>query len=481
MVSEALAALLRDMAPSPARPAAVVAALRGFYGETAPQPRWVGASDWNATGRRLVSRLADVAGDGLDPDDYRLPGRLLLAGEPAVAARAFALAELQLTEALLRFAREVQAGRVAPSRVSPLITLAPEVPEPAGVLSLLAAADDPVQALEGFHPPHAGYHWLRQRLRQMLAENAVPLAVRIPGGPTLRLGMQDSRVPLLRLRLGLDPAGEDAAVYDRSVAVRVAAFQKASGLAADGTLNAPTLAALSGERVPAQVAEIVANMERWRWLPRDLGQRHVFVNVPDMEVTLVEAGAVTFRSRAIVGKDETQTPIFSDVMDHVVLNPSWTIPPGILKRNPKYLDPEYAARHGYQISERNGRITVRQPPGSDNALGMIKFMFPNDHAVYLHDTPGRHLFAAGNRMLSNGCVRVENPFRLAERLFGSGSPWTERRFRSLVGQGERTLRLPQPLPVHLAYFTLTADEHGDLRSSPDIYGHSRRLRGLLQR
>ncbi len=165
-------------------------------------------------------------------------------------------------------------------------------------------------------------------------------------------------------------------------------------------------------------------------------------------------------------------------MDHIVVNPSWHIPPGILKREPKYLDPDYAARNGYQIITRGNQVSVRMPPGSSNALGYVKFMFPNSHAVYLHDTPNRRLFGATNRTLSNGCVRVENPFQLAAMLFASEG-WTEERFRRLIGGGERRMNLPKKMPIHLVYFTLSPDAEGRLQRHPDLYGHAARLRQLL--
>jgi L,D-transpeptidase YcbB len=184
------------------------------------------------------------------------------------------------------------------------------------------------------------------------------------------------------------------------------------------------------------------------------------------------------QARVIVGKTETQTPFFSDEMDHIVVNPSWYIPPGILKREPKYSDPAYAEARGYEIRTRGNITTVRVPPGSSNALGYVKFMFPNEHAVYLHDTPNRGLFSARNRALSNGCVRVENPMRLAALLFESEG-LSEERFRRLQGGGERRMNLARKIPVHLVYFTLTVQADGTLQRHPDIYGHTARMRQLL--
>jgi murein L,D-transpeptidase YcbB/YkuD len=223
--------------------------------------------------------------------------------------------------------------------------------------------------------------------------------------------------------------------------------------------------------------DIVANMERWRWLPSDMGRRHVFVNIPEFRLRLMKEGRAIHEARVIVGKSETPTPLFSDEMDHAVVNPSWYMPPSIFK-NEFHSDPAYAAARGYEVAyNRNGGISVRQPPGERNALGFVKFMFPNKHAVYLHDTPNRRLFAADKRAMSHGCVRLDQPFRFGE--FVLGSEWTEARLKGLIGKGERTVRLPEKVPVHLAYFTVLVDDKGDVRHFADLYGINGKVRGAL--
>jgi murein L,D-transpeptidase YcbB/YkuD len=191
---------------------------------------------------------------------------------------------------------------------------------------------------------------------------------------------------------------------------------------------------------------------------------------------------VAHETRVIVGNEKSQTPIFSEAMKYLVVNPSWTIPPSIMKKEilPALAnDPSYAARKGYKVIRRNGRITVQQPPGERNALGYVKFMFPNDHAVYLHDTPNRNLFSASKRALSHGCVRVDKPFELADEIFRQDGKWDGKKLRGLVGKGERYVHLSSPLPVHLAYFTLSADESGAIRTFEDIYGLDRKVRAAL--
>jgi murein L,D-transpeptidase YcbB/YkuD len=221
-------------------------------------------------------------------------------------------------------------------------------------------------------------------------------------------------------------------------------------------------------------------MERWRWLPAELADRHLAVNIPEYRLRLLDGARVVHETRVITGRPETPSPVFSGLMEYAVVNPSWYVPPSILKKEflPKLAeDPGYAARQGYEVIRRGNAISVRQPPGERNALGFIKFMFPNGHAVYLHDTPNRRLFAGARRALSHGCIRVENPFLLAD--FVLGQEWSEQRLKKLIGRGERTIWLPKKLPVHLTYFTLAVDEAGDLKSFEDMYGHDRRVRQAL--
>ncbi len=232
---------------------------------------------------------------------------------------------------------------------------------------------------------------------------------------------------------------------------------------------------------PRLEADIVANMERWRWLPAELGERHVMVDIPQFRVRVVDGGRQVHAARAIVGKPDSPTPIFSDTMQYAVVNPSWTIPPSIMRKEilPGLArDPYYAARRGYQVVRTATGISVRQPPGERNALGAVKFMFPNQHAVYLHDTPNRRLFGAEKRAFSAGCVRVDQPFRLGEILLEADG-WSEERLRGLVGRGERTVRLSKHVPVHLVYFTVVADGRGGVSTAPDLYGIDAKVRGAL--
>ncbi|PWB83707.1 MAG: L,D-transpeptidase, partial [Methylocystaceae bacterium] len=228
--------------------------------------------------------------------------------------------------------------------------------------------------------------------------------------------------------------------------------------------------------------EIVANMERWRWMPRELSATRIEVNIPDFELTLVRDGQPAYRSRVIVGKATTPTPIFSNAMRFITVNPYWNVPPSILKNEMLGRhggDLSYLAQRGFDVSYSNGRPFVRQRPGERNALGRIKFIFPNQYSVYMHDTPTRNLFAQSKRAFSHGCMRVDQPFRLAEAVLGPESGWTEEHVRALIGRSERTIDLAEPLPVHIEYFTAFVDENGALQLRDDIYGHSAKVRTAL--
>ncbi|MDB5571372.1 MAG: ErfK/YbiS/YcfS/YnhG family protein, partial [Hyphomicrobiales bacterium] len=451
-------------------------AVAAAYAQRDFEPIWLSGGDWSPAGRAVLARLSLAREDGLDLSQYPLPG--LTDDAPGLAA-----ADLALSQAVVGYARQASGGRIEPRALSALITSKPEVADPASVLATVASASDAGEALSAFNPPHPGYKALRQKLEEIRREKPAMARQNITPGPVLKVGMKDPRVPLIRATFGMDASADgsvDQLTYDTRVASAVADFQRANGLPANGTLTARTISALSGGH-PAQLeAEILANMERWRWLPRDLGETRIEVNIPDYEAKLSRGDKVVHRTRVIVGKPDTPTPIFSDAMEYIVVNPYWNVPTSIIKKEmlPAYQrDPSYFSRRGYEVIERKGQIIVRQPPGERNALGLIKFIFPNEHSVYLHDTPSRGLFSSARRAFSHGCVRVFQPFALAEALLPP--EYTEQRLRKMVGGGEKTVRLPQHIPIHLQYFTAYVDADGKLQVRDDIYGYSRRVRAAL--
>jgi L,D-transpeptidase YcbB len=310
-----------------------------------------------------------------------------------------------------------------------LITAAASIVEPGAALAEIAAASDPAARLAEFNPPQSGYRALRAELKK-LTDSAFARPVR---------------------RRGAETASNDARLA-------FGAFDR-------------------------RRAAILANMEMWRWAPRDMGERRIEINVPDFSVAVLEGDTVVHRARVIVGKPGTPTPIFSDVMRYVLINPSWQVPDSIVRKEllPKLAsDPGYLVHHGYEVKTIGGRISVHQPPGEDNALGRIAFMFPNAHSVYMHDTPSRALFESDMRAFSHGCVRVEGPLRLAELVLGGAAAgWPAGRISAAIGGPERTVFLPQALPIHIEYFTEFVDEIGALRERPDVYGLTQKVASIL--
>jgi murein L,D-transpeptidase YcbB/YkuD len=437
------------------------------------RPFWIDGKGWSEAGKRLVAQLSRAREDGLRPTDYPLP--VFEASDKGRLAEA----DVRLSALAVFYARDARGGRIDPRRLSKMLTPTLYLPSATEVLSELAGATDAGAVLSSYNPPHEGYRRLKAKLVELREHLDDTPLVRIPAGPALKLGMRDERVPLVRARLGLGPSEEP--VFDRSTATALAEFQKRAGLQANGILSARTLAALGTPATARGEQDIIAQMERWRWLPPDLGANHIIVNVPEFQVRVFRDGKLVHQARAIVGKPDSATPIFSHKMDHVVVNPSWFVPPSILKK--EFLpglaaDPDYAAKRGYVVTRRGSNISVRQPPGERNALGWIKFMFPNDHAVYLHDTPNRRLFALDRRALSHGCVRVDNPFLLADQVLGP--EWTHERLKRLIGSGERTIKLPEPMPIHLVYNTHVIGADGRLTTFDDLYGFHRLVRQALE-
>jgi murein L,D-transpeptidase YcbB/YkuD len=437
------------------------------------RPFWIDGKGWSEAGKRLVAQLGRAGEDGLRPTDYPLP--VFEASDRGSLAEA----DVRLSALAVLYARDARGGRIDPRRLSKLITPTLYLPSATEVLSELAGATDAAAVLAAYNPPHEGYRRLKAKLAELRQHLDDTPLVRIPAGPPLKLGMRDERVPLVRARLGLGPLQEP--VFDRSTATALAEFQKQAGLPANGVLSARTLAALGTPARARGEQDVVAQMERWRWLPPDLGATHIIVNVPEFRVRVVRDGRPVHEARIIVGKPETGTPIFSHKMDHVIVNPSWYVPPSILRK--EFLpalaaDPDYAAKRGYVVTRRGNNISVRQPPGERNALGWIKFMFPNDHAVYLHDTPNRRLFATERRAYSHGCVRVDNPFQLADQVLGP--EWTQERLKRLIDKGERRINLPEPIAIHLVYNTHVVGADGRLTTFDDLYGFHRLVRQALE-
>ncbi|MFD2252353.1 murein L,D-transpeptidase YcbB/YkuD [Pseudochelatococcus lubricantis] len=465
-------------------------ALVGAYEARGFAPFWLRDGVWNEAARSVLKVLGDAGSHGLSPARYRV-------AEPVSSAfDALAEADIRLSVALVSYARDARGARLDRRKIGTLVMPAPDLPAADAVLAAVAdLAADAGAALESYQPRSPQYAALRARLAALKGlgpDTPRPPVARLSQGPTLKIGMRDERVPLIRARLGLSPVddAETASVYDEKLAEAVAAFQKEKGLPGNGAANRRTVIALAGGEPPPVGARVDTarlamalriNMERWRWFPHEFGDRYALVNVPEQNVKIVNGDRIVHTTAGIIGKLDSPTPIFSDTMQYIVVNPSWYVPPSIVKNEilPALArDPGYAARRGYEVIRQGGTVRVRQPPGESNALGTIKFMFPNDLAIYLHDTPNRSLFKQSNRALSHGCVRVDNPLLLAEKVLGNG--WTQTRLERLIGGKERSIRLETPLPIHLTYFTLRVEPDGKIVTLPDVYGYDQRMKTALE-
>jgi len=461
------------------------AAVESFYAARGYAPIWSDNGAASARGKEAAKYLGAVDADGLDPSDYPIPS--FATADPGALAEA----ELKFTATVLTFARHAQLGRVHYSRVSADIVYDQVAPEPAAVLGKLADATDVTknvaEALDSFNPPQPGYKALKAKLAEARGRTGGAGQVRIATGASLKVGMQDQRVPLLRERLGV--TGEpDNTTYDKPLADAVKKFQRQRDLPESGSLNNATVEALNGPRRDRDADIIIANMERWRWLPRDLGKAYVMVNIPDYSLKVVENGAMVWTTRIVTGKPgDKATPLLSETMKYITVNPTWNVPPSII--NNEYLpalaqDPTVLDRMGLKLEHnRDGTVHIFQPPGERNALGRIRFNFPNKFLVYQHDTPDKYLFALDKRAYSHGCMRVQNPDKYAEVLLNISNPkdgYTIDKIRKMYGGGERDIQLNHPIPVHLTYQTAFVDDAGRLVVREDIYGRDSRLLAALK-
>ncbi|TSJ60398.1 L,D-transpeptidase family protein [Starkeya sp. 3C] len=468
-------------------------ALAAFYGARGYQPVFTGGKGIAPLGQIALDQFAASAVEGLNPADYLVPALPASPSDTQLAEM-----ELRLAATTLLYARHVQSGRFDPKIISKDVDPNPTVPDPAAVLATVSTAPNARAAFESFAPQYDEYRLLKTQLARLMTEGQAVSHAAIPPGPSLRPGDNDPRVPLLRARLGIGGAPEDS-VYDPMLVDAVREFQRLSGQSADGIVGRGTLAALNAGASGDRLHDIVANMERWRWVPHDVAPVYVMVNIPEYMVRIVVNEQAVHETRVVVGKPENQTPIMSENMQYAVFNPSWNVPPGIIRNEmlPKLMaDPYALERQGIDVV-RNGRIidpgsvnwsrgaqgySFRQAPGERNALGRMKFMFPNKHAVYLHDTPSRSLFSRDRRAFSHGCVRVHEPLAFAEALFAVGSPgegWSQQRLSRLVGGNEKSLPLKQRFPVHLVYFTTYVDGTGQLVTREDIYGTNAATKAIL--
>lgn len=465
--------------------------LSDFYAQRGNEPVWDDSAKRQAL-LRVIERSPD---EGLSPSDFHVDAVRKLAERGALQGLTPAAhlgADIQLSDALLRYVHHTRFGKLDPMAVDPKWN--DRGPAPAGTLiaDMNGALDakDLAVFLTGRIDYPFWYVNLRRALTDLRALEPLEGLSPLPGGPNLAIGSRDPRVSLLRERLQLTgqtpapPAGEPG-LFDAGLAKVVEDFQRRVGLAPDGVVGPQTLAALNDPVDKDKIELVRINLERMRWLYDGLPQDYIFVDVADYIAQLVRDGEIAWSTRVIVGSEKDQTPMFRDTMNHVVFNPTWNVPVSIQKKMGN-VSASYTLvdrRTGRKVDGGNAgdykRYRVVQKPGPKNALGRVKFMFPNRHAVYLHDTPSRGLFGRSRRALSHGCVRVQDPVKLAELLLGA-SGWTTSEIEHVIDKSKtRYVNLSEELPVLLYYLTARADGRGGVDFRRDIYGRDPALRAAF--
>lgn len=483
-----------------------------FYGDRAFRPAWSADDRPLAAAETLIEAIHAAKREGLRPDDYHLNNIQELLARIYDHARTsrppapeiLADLDLLLTDAFLLYGSHLLTGHVNPETIQSEWLIKSREADLARILQAALDANQIETALENLGPQHAGYGALKKALLRYEKIMTMGGWRPVPDGPTIEQGDRGLRVRALRTRLivsgDLEASGEsDHDLFDEALERAVESFQRRHGLKADGVVGRATLKSLNVP-VSHRVYQIKLNLERWRWLPHDLGWRHILVNIADFELYIAENDQIVLTMRVVVGRKYRRTPVFSGKMRYMELNPYWHIPTKIAIKDilPKIQrDPNYLVRQNIRvfqswennapeihpesidwsrITAKNFSFKLRQEPGPKNALGRVIFKFPNKFSVYLHDTPARALFQRTRRSFSAGCIRIEKPIDLAIYLLRGDPLWTKETIIAAINSAETQIfRIPEPIAVHLLYWTAWVDSDGMVHFRDDIYGRDKRL------
>ena len=495
--------------------------LLNFYEKRDFNTLWTTDNGLTTQAYQLICAIEEAELDGLISEDYHL-FRLKTLSEDFKQAllqrQSFdpqkqADLDLMFTDAFLLFSSHLRSGRVIPNTVDSTWLIFNPVSDI--TLTLNSDASSRIESFfDGLRPANAAYYRLRNALKHYIGIQKKGGWSAVPPGPNLRIGDAHDRVEKIRKRLlvteDIHPPARNVnlAEFDETLMKGVQRFQKRHGIEADGIVGIATLAAMNVP-VSGRIRQIELNLERWRWIPHDLGFRYILVNIADYSLAVVENQATVLEMRVVVGKAYRRTPVFSEKMKYLVLNPFWNVPVKIavedklpiIRKDPLYLTqqqikvfenwsegaPEVnpVIIDWYRVNSNNFPYRLRQDPGPLNALGRIKFMFPNKFAVYLHDTPQRSLFKRASRNFSSGCIRIEKPVELAEYLLQNDPQWPSQKITETIESGVTTVvRFKDPIPVHLLYWTAWVTEAGTVHFGNDIYDRdpplSRALKAKLK-
>jgi L,D-transpeptidase YcbB len=485
-------------------------ALVEYYSVAENRLLWVDENGLNDRAISVMEEIGKADEYGLRPSDYALPK----ASTKGADTKWLADSEVKISFAVLGYARDARGGRIVPQRLTPNLDPVLALPNPLEVIESIAFRSDRAAYLRSFQPDQPQFEALRKALIAARGGNLDKDVVKIPDGPTLSVGIEHEQVALLRKRLDIPVEdGAKETTFDASVHSAVQRFQAAHGVLPDGLVGPGTRRILNGQRQqaanPAKARLILLNMERWRWLPHDLGDYYVTVNIPEFMLRVMDEGKPAFTTRVVVGRTNTQTPIFSNEMQTIVFGPYWNMPNSIKTEEIRpYIREEggwfggggwntaVLERHNLRVNIGGreidpsridwSRIDIRslniyQPPGPGNVLGNVKFLFPNKHDVYMHDTPQKHLFARPVRAESHGCMRVQNPDQLALTLLKRDQGWSAARVASSIQNGyDQQVPLRQTIPVYVSYFTLWVNNDGTISTFGDLYGHDARMAAALR-
>jgi len=476
------------------------AVLSEYYAARKYKPVWVDGDGLKPRAKTAIAEIKNAGDWGLKAGAFALPKL------EETNAKALANAEITLSLAILKYARHARGGRIInpAGTLSSYLDRTPQLLRPKDVLVMIAASDQPDAYLRGLHPQHPQFEKLRKAYLALREAGPPKKLVKLPKGSTLRPRKKHRHVVLLRKRLGLevpqvDGKPGDERFYDEALKEAVIAFKKEKGIKpANGIVNRSVRDALNDVRAITP-QQLLANMEQWRWMPDNLGSLYVWVNIPEFTLRIAKDGEIIHIERAITGLVDKQTPVFSEDIKMITFRPRWNVPNSIKVRE---LWPSlarggrYFQRQGLRLS-RNGRVIdpasvdwtqadirhfhVYQPPGSGNALGNVKFAFPNKHLVYMHDTPTKSLFDKPIRTFSHGCMRIRNPQRMAEILLAEDKGWDAAQIDDLIrnGPGNNEVEISRRIPVHVTYFTAWVDDAGETQTARDVYGHEKRIKLAL--
>jgi len=467
-----------------------------------------GAHAWDGgDAEQIVQSVRDIVQDGLSPADYHLAA-LERIRDSARARSVPALAadlDILLTDAVAGMMDHTRFGRVRPVTLDSTWNVDPRAGAPPleSTLARIVEAGSPRQAIEERKPTHFIYLGLKRALAQ-LREVPAPGWPRVPAGKTIRPGAGDPRIPTIRARLAatgeLQGAPGSSTAYDPELRKAVELFQARHRLNPDGVIDKDMIDALNVSAA-ARADQVRVNMERARWILPGLGDEFLLVNLPAYKAYLIRGGRNVWETRTQVGDEGKQTPSFRATLRTIVFNPDWTVPPMILRDEVSKgmrAGKNYIAQKGLVVTDKNGQevdptsvdwdqadagdfpFTVQQPPGPDNALGKVKFLFPNPYSIYLHDTPSKGSFEAEKRTFSHGCIRIERPLGLAGLLLEGQDSWGDAKIQDAVANGAtQNVDLTHPIPVVIVYWTVSVGSSGEVRYMRDIYGLDNRVLAAL--